>query len=129
MRSQPLLSLLRAVILLPLLLAPSFGLGASGKGEKLPPVWGYGVKSCTAFLAAVDGREAGDALQDLEYQRYQDWLTGFITGLNLAMGKDVLVGADINGALNRIHAYCKGHGKEDVFTATMDLVRMLGRLK
>ncbi len=129
MKSHPLQSLSRAAILLPLLLAPGLGLGASGKGEKLPPIWGYGVKSCTTFLAAADGREAGDALQDLEFQRYQDWLTGFITGLNLSMGKDVLVGADINGALNRIHAYCQGHGKEDVFTATMDLVRMLGRLK
>ncbi len=129
MKSHPLRSLSRAAILLPLLLAPGLGLGASGKGEKLPPIWGYGVKSCTTFLAAADGREAGDALQDLEFQRYQDWLTGFITGLNLSMGKDVLVGADINGALNRIHAYCQGHGKEDVFTATMDLVRMLGRLK
>jgi hypothetical protein len=129
MNSHRILSLSRAAILIPILLAPSLGLGAGTKGEKLPPVWGYGVKTCTAFLAAVGGREAGDALQDLEYQRFQDWLTGFITGLNLSTGKDVLVGADINGALNRINAYCQGHGKEDVFTATMDLVRMLGRLK
>ncbi|MBP6261463.1 MAG: hypothetical protein KA361_03395 [Chromatiaceae bacterium] len=121
--------LLPLAVLLPLLLAPCLGVGASSKAAKLPPIWGYGVKSCTTFLAAADGREAGDALQDLEFQRYEDWLTGFITGLNLSMGKDVLVGADINGALKRIHAYCQGHGKEDVFTATMDLVRMLGRLK
>ena len=121
--------LLPFAILLPLLVVPCPGFGASTKATKLPPIWGYGVKSCTTFLAAADGRAAGDALQDLEFQRYEDWLTGFITGLNLAMGKDVLVGADINGALKRIHAYCQGHGKEDVFTATMDLVRMLGRLK
>ena len=121
--------LLPFAILLPLLVVPCPGFGASAKATKLPPIWGYGVKSCTTFLAAADGRVAGDALQDLEFQRYEDWLTGFITGLNLAMGKDVLVGADINGALKRIHAYCQGHGKEDVFTATMDLVRMLGRLK
>ena len=121
--------LLPFAVLLPLLVVPCTGFGASAKASKLPPIWGYGVKSCTTFLAAADGREAGDALQDLEFQRYEDWLTGFITGLNLSMGKDVLVGADINGALKRIHAYCQGHGKEDVFTATMDLVRMLGRLK
>ena len=126
MKSRHLLPL---AVLFPLLLAPSLGVGASAKAAKLPPIWGYGVKSCTTFLAAADGREAGVALQDLEFQRYEDWLTGFITGLNLSMGKDVLVGADINGALKRIHAYCQGHGKEDVFTATMDLVRMLGRLK
>ncbi len=115
--------LLPLAILLPLLHVPS------ANAEKLPPIWGYGVKTCANFLAAADGRDAGDELQDLEYLRYQDWLTGFVTGLNLAMGKDVLVGADIDSALRRIQAYCRGHEQEDVFTASMDLIRMLGRLR
>jgi hypothetical protein len=115
------------VLLLPLLQIP--GVSSGAKAVKLPPIWGYGVKTCATFVAAAEGRDSGDALQDLELQRYEDWLTGFITGLNLSMGKDVLVGADINGALKRIQAYCQGHPKEDVFTATMDLVRMLARLK
>lgn len=110
--------------LLPFLLAP-----LPVKAEKLPPIWGYGVKPCAAFSATVKGHDAGDDLQDLEYLRYKDWLTGFVTGLNLSLGKDVLVGADIDGALNRIAAWCKGHEKEDFFTATMDLVRMLGKLR
>lgn len=97
--------------------------------EKLPPIWGYGVKTCANFLVAAEGRDGGDSLQDQEYQRYQDWLTGFVTGLNLAMGKDVLVGADIDGALNRIRSWCPEHKQEDFFTATLDLVRMLSRLK
>jgi len=115
--------LLPLAILLPLLQVPS------ANAEKLPPIWGYGVKTCANFLAAADGRDAGDELQDLEYLRYQDWLTGFVTGLNLAMGKDVLVGADIDSALRRIQAYCRGHEQEDVFMASMDLIRMLGRLR
>jgi len=102
---------------------------ATAGAEKLPPIWGYGVKSCAAFTLAVKGRDAGKDLQDLEYLRYKDWLTGFVTGLNLSLGKDVLVGADIDGAMNRIAAYCTGHEKEDFFTATMDLVRMLGKLR
>ena len=110
--------------LLPFLLAP-----LPVEAEKLPPIWGYGVKPCAAFSATVKGHDAGDDLQDLEYLRYKDWLTGFVTGLNLSLGKDVLVGADIDGALNRIAAWCKGHEKEDFFTATMDLVRMLGKLR
>ncbi len=112
------------LVLLPLLLAPF-----PVKAEKLPPIWGYGVKTCAAFNTAVKGRDAGQDLQDLEYVRYKDWLTGFVTGLNLSLGKDVLVGADIDGALNRIAAWCKGHEKEDFFTASMDLVRMLGKLR
>ncbi len=115
--------LLPLAILLSLLHVPS------ANAEKLPPIWGYGVKTCANFLAAADGRDAGDELQDLEYLRYQDWLTGFVTGLNLAMGKDVLVGADIDSALRRIQAYCRGHEQEDVFMASMDLIRMLGRLR
>jgi hypothetical protein len=51
------------------------------------------------------------------------------TGLNLATGKDVLRGADINGAMGRIRAHCGGHPKDDFFTATMDLVRMLSGLR
>ena len=98
-------------------------------GDKLPPVWGYGVKSCSDFLTTAQGRDDGDSLQAIEYVRYQDWLTGFVTGLNLATGEDVLVGADMVSALRRIRAYCGGHEKDDVFTATMDLVRMLGRLR
>ena len=112
------------LVLLPLLLAPF-----PVKAEKLPPIWGYGVKTCAAFNTAVKGRDAGEDLQDLEYLRYKDWLTGFVTGLNLSLGKDVLVGADIDGALNRIGAWCKGHEKEDFFTASMDLVRMLAKLR
>jgi hypothetical protein len=97
--------------------------------ERLPPVWGYGVQTCAAFVAAADGREEGSAPQRSEYLRYEDWLTGFVTGLNLATGQDVLVGADIEAAMGRILAHCRGHREQDFFAATMDLVRMLSGLK
>jgi hypothetical protein len=98
-------------------------------GERLPPVWGYGVRSCASFVTAADGRDQGVDLQDWEYRRYQDWLTGFVTGLNLSTGKDVLVGVEIAAAMDRIRAHCRGNGKQDFFTATMDLVRMLSGLR
>jgi hypothetical protein len=97
--------------------------------EKLPPVWGYGIQSCQAFVAAADGRDQGVDLQNWEYRRYQDWLTGFVTGLNLATGQDVLVGVGVDSALKRIQAHCLGNGKEDFLTAAMDLVRMLSGLR
>ncbi len=92
------------------------------------PLWGYGVKGCGDFLAAAEGAAAGSEASGLEYRRYEDWLTGFVSGLDLATGMDVLRGADIDTALRRIHAYCGGHREEDFFTATMDLLRMLSRL-
>jgi hypothetical protein len=102
---------------------------AAARAEKLPPLWGYGIKSCEEYLRAAEGGEKGTGQAVLEYGRYEDWLTGFISGLNLATGKDVLEGADIETALRRIRAHCRGHRKQDFFTATMDFVRMLSGLR
>jgi hypothetical protein len=99
------------------------------QAAKLPPLWGYGVKSCSDYLGTVKGWEAGVERQIVEYQRYEDWLTGFISGLNLATGQDVLKGADIKAALRRNGAYCEGHRQADFFTATMSFVRMLSKLR
>ena len=105
-----------------------FAIPALG-ADKLPPVWGFGVQTCGAFVTVADGREQGVDLQNWEYRRYEDWLTGFVTGLNLATGKDVLVGVDIDAALRRIQAHCRGHEQQDFFNASMDLVRMLSGLR
>jgi len=90
------------------------------------PLWGYGVRSCNAYLQAYDAEDAGDAA---EYQRYEDWLTGFISGLNLATGEDMLRGAGIEPAMRRTRAHCKGNKDDDFFNATMDFVRSLTSLK
>jgi len=110
------------VLLAATMLALSAGVA---RAEKMPPLWGYGVKTCTQYLRAAEGGEVTLA----EYGRYEDWLTGFISGLNLATGNDVLKGADIDSAMRRIRAHCGGNKKDDFFTATMDLVRMLSGLR
>jgi len=97
----------------------------SARAEKMPPIWGYGVKSCSQYLAAGDADGGGRA----ELLRYEDWLTGLVSGLNLATGMDVLKGVDIDTALRRIRAHCRGNKKDDFFTAAMDLVRMLSGLR
>jgi hypothetical protein len=101
--------------------------GAAG-AEKLPPLWGYGIKTCARFLSVAEGNEKGVAKMVVEYGRYEDWLTGFVSGLDLATGQDVLRGADIGAALQHIRAHCRGHPKDDFFGATMDFVRMLSSL-
>lgn len=105
------------------------GATPSLQAEKMPPLWGYGIKSCPQYLDAATGREQGHEQPKREYRRYEDWLTGFISGLNLATGKDVLKGADIDTAMTRIRAHCGGNRKDDFFAATMDLVRMLSGLR
>ena len=97
----------------------------TARAEKMPPIWGYGVKTCNQYLKAVEGDPDGRG----ESRRYEDWLTGLVSGLNLATGKDVLKGADIESAMRRIRAHCGGNKKDDFFTATMDLVRMLSGLR
>jgi hypothetical protein len=97
--------------------------------EKMPPLWGYGVKTCGSFLEAAKGMDDGVGGQAAEYGRYEDWLTGFVSGLNLATGQDVFKGADVDSAMRRIRAHCGGHRKQDFFNATMDLVRMLSGLR
>jgi hypothetical protein len=113
----------------PLLVAGLLCAAPSLAAEKLPPLWGYGIKSCGDYLTAAKGWDAGVEVQMAEYRRYEDWLTGFVSGLNLATGQDVLEGADIDAALRRVRAYCGGHQKQDFFTATMDFVRMLSKLR
>lgn len=117
-------SRLRMLLLLPLLL-----FAAGTQAGKMPPLWGYGIKSCDHYAAAWNGKEEGVDEQIGEYRRYEDWLTGFVSGMNLTTGQDVLVGVTIESALRRIHLYCDEHRKADFFTATMDLVRLLSQLK
>ncbi len=112
-----------------LLILLSAGSASAEEEGKPPPLWGYGVKSCDEFVIAKqaweDGREQGVA----EYRRYQDWLSGFISGLNLATGQDVLVGVDLEAAMRRIHLYCSDNRRKDFFTGSMDLVRLLSKLR
>jgi hypothetical protein len=91
-----------------------------------PLLWGYGVRSCADYLSACEADESGDGL---EYQRYEDWLTGLVSGLNLATGEDMLRGSGIDSAMRRTRAHCKGHPKDDFFNAAMDFVRTLSSLK
>ena len=97
----------------------------TARAEKMPPIWGFGVKTCDQYLKAAEADPDGRG----EMRRYEDWLTGFVSGLNLATGQDVLKGADIESAMRRIRAHCGGNRKDDFFTATMDLVRMLSGLR
>jgi hypothetical protein len=85
-----------------------------------PELWGYGVRGCADYISAYEATESG---KPTDYQRYEDWLTGFISGLNLALDYDVLNGAGIATAMQRAHAHCVGNPGDDFFTATMTLVR------
>jgi hypothetical protein len=94
-----------------------------------PPLWGLGVKGCEAFLATAKGWDQGVDADIAEYSRYQDWISGFVSGLDLATGDDVLRGAGIDGAMRQVRAYCTSHREADFFNATMGFVRSLSTLR
>ena len=91
-------------------------------------VRGAGMKECAEFRWAWQARNGREAEAAAEYQAYRNWLEGFVTGLDLATGMDVLVGVPVDQALARIAAWCRAHPREDFLAGTRDLIRMLSRL-
>ncbi len=112
-----------------ILLTAGLVCAGGGGAEDLPPIWGYGVKPCDDYARVWTAAERGVAEDIGELRRYEDWLAGIVTGLNLATGRDVLAGSDPQGALRRIHLYCDEHRKADFFAATMDLIKQLSVLR
>jgi hypothetical protein len=102
---------------------------ATACAQAAPPLWGLGVKGCESFLATAKGWDQGVDSDIADYSRYQDWLSGFVSALNLATGDDVLRGAGIDGAMRQVRAYCGAHREADFFNATMGFVRSLSSLK
>jgi hypothetical protein len=112
-------------------LAPRFlillcALAAAPVQAEKQVLWGYGVRGCADFTAAAAAADAGDFA---EYQRYEDWLTGLISGLNLATGTDVLSGSGIETAMRRTRQQCDKHPADDFFNASMRFVRSLSTLR
>ncbi|MCG6897514.1 MAG: hypothetical protein LJE61_08075 [Thiocapsa sp.] len=98
---------------------------ATSLAPAVPVLWGAGVKPCSDFLMAAPADGAANAIAGEGYRRYREWLAGLVTGLNLATGRDVLAGADLDAALTRIRASCERYPSDDFFGASMRLVRSL----
>jgi hypothetical protein len=114
-------------LIVPMLVAlPMTGLmtGTGAAAER--SLWGYGVRSCEAYMGAVAEADAGNAA---ELQRYEDWLAGFVSALNLALGEDVLRGSGLSAAIRATRDYCADEREQDFFNAAMDHVRGLSSLR
>jgi hypothetical protein len=86
---------------------------------------GVGVKRCEGLTAAAGGADRGEVEGVLELRRYSDWVAGFVTGLNLATGEDLLRQLSLDGAMRRIALHCADHPDEEVFTAVRTVLRAL----
>lgn len=86
---------------------------------------GSGVKRCDGLTAAARGADRGEDEGVLELRRYSDWIAGFVSGLNLATGEDLLRHLSLDGAVRRIALHCADHPEEDVFSAVRTVLRAL----
>lgn len=93
-----------------------------------PELLGYGVRPCEDYLKVYRGWEKGEPEAVAEYYRYQDWLSGLISGLNFATGDDQLRGVGLEGVLRRNRIHCQEQMNDDFFTATMTLLKGLKTL-
>jgi len=113
-----------ACVLSCLLLAVPIGSAAAER----PLLWGFGVKSCADFLEVHEGWSKGEEEAIAEYLAYRDWLAGFVSGLSLATGEDMLRGAELNATMDDIAKRCTAQGDEDFFNATSAVLRGLSLL-
>ncbi|CAK0780484.1 exported hypothetical protein [Gammaproteobacteria bacterium] len=91
--------------------------------QDLPPLWGYGSRLCEDFHHARTEADQGVDRGILEYRRYQDWLQGFLSGLNLATGQDLLRGGEIAALWRGIARQCEDKPDRSLVTATREALR------
>lgn len=111
-------------LFLPLLLWLGLGLGLGGQLQAAS-LLGHGVHRCEDYLTTWRGWDNNEAKAVAEMYRYEDWLSGFISGLNLISGDDQLLGLGVDSVLRRNQVYCDEHPKDDFMTATMAFIRSL----
>ena len=115
----------RSVLIIGLVLLLTIG-GSNLAVGATPILWASGVRPCSDFLATAPADAAAQAIAGENYRRYREWLAGFVTGLNLATGQDVLKGAELDAAMIRIRANCERYPQDDFFNASVRLIRALG---
>lgn len=86
---------------------------------------GVGVKSCDDLTVAEVAAKRGDDLGVLALRRYEDWAAGFVSGLNLAAGRDLLRSVPFPGFMRRVSQHCGDHPRDDVFTAVNAVLKQL----
>lgn len=89
------------------------------------PLLGHGARSCEDYLTTWRGWDKNQAKEVAEMYRYEDWLAGFVSGLNLTTNDDQLLGLGVDSVLRRNQIYCDEHPKDDFVTATMAFIRSL----
>lgn len=105
------------------------GVSLAGSAQTRPMLWGMGVHPCTDYLQAHARRDDPEDPGSAEYLGFRDWLAGFVSGLSLATGEDVIGGLELEEAMDRIAVQCEERPDADFFNAATDVIRILSVLK
>ncbi len=106
-------------------------LSAAPAWSQSATLYGYGVHSCDDLVASARQWESNDKEDAgaLAHVQLREWMSGFISGLSLALGSDVTRGAGVEGMMRQVVKQCTEHRQSDVFTATMKLIKKRGGLE
>ncbi len=106
-------------------------LSAAPAWSQSATLYGYGVHSCDDLVASARQWESNDKEDAgaLAHVQLREWMSGFISGLSLALGSDVTRGAGVEGMMRQVVKQCTEHRQDDVFTATMKLIKKRGGLE
>lgn len=92
-------------------------------------LYGYGVRSCDDLVTSARQWELSEEQGALAHVQLREWMSGFISGLSLALGSDVTRGAGVEGMMRQVVKQCSEHRQSDVFSATMELIKKRGGLE
>ena len=65
-------------------------------------LYGYGVRSCDDLVTSAKQWELSDEQGALAHVQLREWMSGFISGLSLALGSDVTRGAGVEGMMRQV---------------------------
>lgn len=108
-----------------LLVAGVLGWSPCARAADVGGLIGVGVKYCDDLNVAAASAKRGEDLGVLDLRRYDDWAAGFVSGLNLAAGRDLLRNVPFAGFMRRVAQHCGDHPRDDVFTAVNGVLKQL----
>jgi hypothetical protein len=107
------------------ILAGALVAAPTGGAEDAGGLIGMGVRSCDDLGLAEVSAGRGDDQGVLTLRRYDDWAAGFVSGLSLAAGRDLLRNVPFGGLMRRVGAHCADHPRDDVLTAISAVLKDL----
>jgi len=91
---------------------------------KSPQLYGYGLKTCDHYRTTFLIAQQTPKIQNSDLMAYQNWLDGFISALNLATGRAVLVNMEWSEVSKKLALQCEDKRFPEFIDAVRSLIRL-----